>query len=375
MANINRRNFLGSLGAVAVGGGLSSLAPQAAESRAVTAPPASTAFTINLMPSGKDDTAALQAAIDHCIIHKLGLRLAPGVFHISKALEINTCVDMSIVGMGPADPNGTDGWAKKGRTTGTCLLWTGPKGGTMVRLTAALWPTLAGLQFQAANVAAVCIQMHTVPGWPTSGVHLREIAVSQATVAGIQFETPGLPQGDNTDVSDFETILLDRCAVGIRVCNDQSVGHYWRRIDNSFCPVGIEFLQGGEVVVEKTGQAGSGSADAVFFRTHGGGENAAVIKLDGIHIEYGMVLDSRKTFGAIVVLLSGIQDSRSDSNPPPLCMFGDQTTATLMASQLKGPLVASPRASVTLIGCTYVTASVSHPVRKLVQGTKKVHVI
>ncbi len=373
MSNMDRRGFIGALGlAAAMGGGLGAAASAA---RLPMTAEGGDGGTITLQPSGKDDTAAIQEAIDHCITAKVGLRLSSGVFHISRTLRIDTCVDMSIVGMGHANPSGTDGWAQMGRTTGTCLRWNGMAGGTMLLIKSSMWPTISGLFFDAANSAGVCIQMHTVPGWPTSGVRLREITVSQATVAGIQFETPNLPHGDNTDVSDFETILLDRCAVGIRVCNDQSVGHYWRRIDNSFCPVGVEFLQGGEVVIEKTGQAGSGSADAAFFRTHGGGENAAVIKLDGIHIEYGMVFDSRNTFGAVVVLLSGIQDSRTDTNTPPLCMFGDQTTATVLASQLKGVLVASPKASVTLIGCTHITGSVSRPVRKLVQGTKKVHVL
>jgi hypothetical protein len=206
-------------------------------------------------------------------------------------------------------------------------------------------------------------------------VRLRDITVSHATAAGVQFDTPSQPNGWNSDLSDFDSVTLNRCAVGIRVCNDQSVGHYWRRINNSFSQVAIEFLQGGDVVIERGWQDGPGPADDTFFLTHGGGENAAQVQISGIHLEHGMLFDSRKSFGVLAVGIRGIQDCRSDTDAPPLCHFGHFTTATVMASQLKGALVAKPESRVTVIGCTYVTASVSHPVRQLVRGTKNVQVI
>ncbi len=370
MVDLNRRGFIGALGLAAMVGGLGTPAAQAAPATA-----AAGGLALCLMPSGGDDTVALQAAIDEAVKKKMRLELGQGVFHISGTLKIDTCIDFSLTGMGAADPGDkSDGFVEKGRVLGTCLRWKGPAGGTMILLQSAMRPMLTGLYLDAAQTAAVCIQLHTVLGWPTSGVRLRDIAVAHATEVGIQFETPNLPHGDNTDLSDFETVLLQKCRVGIRVCNDQSVGHYWRRINNSFSQVAIEFLQGGDVIIERGWQDGPGPADATFFKTHGGGENAAQIQISGIHLEHGRLFDSR--LAGIVVGIRGIQDSRSDTHAPPLCIFGKWAGAvTIMASQLKGPIIATPETSVTLIGCTYVTASVPHPVRKLVQGTKKVHVL
>ena len=376
MSNIDRRRFLGSLGvAAAMGGGLRSLADGPAM-RLPAAAQAPADGVITLLPSGQDDTAALQAAIEQCFKTKSRLQLGQGLFSISKTLEINKCINFSLAGMGAANPSAKNGWAESGRALGTYIKWTGPAGGTMMMLKGAFWPVLTGLYLDAANAAAVCIQLTTVDSWglPTSGVRLRDVRVAQATQAGIQFDTPPHPNGWNTDLSDFDSVILDRCAVGIRVCNNQSVGHYWRRIANG-CPIGIEFLQGGDVVIERGWQDGPGRADDTFFLTHGGGENAAQVQIGGIHLEHGMLLDSRKSFGVVVAGIRGIQDCRSDTDAPPLCHFGHFTTATVMASQLKGALVAKPESRVAIIGCTYVTASVSHPVRKLVRGTKKVQVI
>jgi hypothetical protein len=372
---MNRRKFIGSLGLVAaVGGIFGSKAPEAV---AATAPRAKApgSFALRVLPSGKDDTAALQAAINQCIRTKSRLELGPGVFHVSDTLKIDTCVDFKMRGMGPIDQGAKDGWALRGRATGTCLRWKGPAGGTMIQLKSAWRPTLSGLFLEAANSAGVCVQMTTVLGWPTSQTRLRDVTVSQATTAGIQFGVPDQPNMDNTDLSDFSTVRLNRCAIGIRVCNNQSVGHYWRRIWNSWCPVGIEFLQGGDAVLERGFQDGSGPANTTFWATHGGGENAAQIQITGVHIEYGRLFDSRKSFGVVVVGLRGIQDSRSDDHAPPLCEFGRLTTATILTSQLKGPVVAKPESSITVIGCTYVTNSVARPVGELVQGTKQVHVL
>ena len=383
MSNMDRRGFLGALG-VAAAMGLAAYEDKAAiadgSSAATLAEPSPAAggfndpLTVTLMPTGRDDTQALQAAIETCLKTKKRLALGGGVFHISETLKINRCLNFSFTGTGAADPSAKNGWAESGRALGTCLRWKGAAGGTMLLIKSSMWPTISGLFFDAASSAGVCIQMSTVPGWPTSGVRLRDITVSHATAAGVQFDTPSQPNGWNSDLSDFDSVTLNRCAVGIRVCNDQSVGHYWRRINNSFSQVAIEFLQGGDVVIERGWQDGPGPADATFFKTHGGGENAAQIQIGGIHLEHGRLFDSQ--LAGIVVGIRGIQDSRSDTNAPPLCIFGKWAGAvTIMASQLKGPILASPQTSVTLIGCTYVTASVSHPVRKLVQGTKKVHVI
>ncbi len=371
MVDINRRGFIGALGLAAMVGGLGTPAAQAAPATA-----AAGGLALCLMPSGGDDTVALQAAIDEAVKKKMRLELGQGVFHISGTLKIDTCIDFSLTGMGAADPGDkSDGFVEKGRVLGTCLRWKGPAGGTMILLQSAMRPMLTGLYLDAAQTAAVCIQLHTVLGWPTSGVRLRDIAVAHATEVGIQFETPNLPNGDNTDLSDFETVLLQKCRVGIRVCNNQSVGHYWRRIENAWCLKGIEFLQGGDVVIERGYQDGSGPATTTFFVTHGGGENAAQVQISGVHLEYGVLFDSRNSFGDVVAGIRGIQDCRSDTDTPPLCHFGHFTTATVMASQLKGALVAKPESRVAVIGCTYVTASVSHPVRKLVRGTKNVRVI
>ncbi len=369
MSNIDRRRFLGGLGlAAAVGGSLSALAAESARGSPAAANNP-TSDLITLLPSGKDDTAAIQAAIDHCLKAKMRLALGQGIFQISDTLEINKCVNFSMTGMGAANPAAKNGWALEGRVLGTYIKWTGKPGGTMLMLKGAFWPVFTGLYFDAANSAAVCMQLTTVDSWglPTSGVRLRDVCVSRATQAGIEFDTPPHPNGWNTDLSDFDSVMLDRCAVGIRVCNNQSVGHYWRRIANS-SPIGIEFLQGGDVIIERGWQDGPGPADDTFFLTHGGGENAAQVQISGIHLEHGMLFDSRKSFGVLAVGIRGIQDCRSDTDAPPLCHFGHFTTATVMASQLKGALVAKPESRVTVIGCTYVTASVSHPVRQLVRG-------
>ncbi len=383
MSKIDRRGFVQSLG-VAAAMGLAVCADKtaavdganaaAASGMKLGAPaPSSDPLTLTVAPSGHDDTKALQAAIDRCLKTKTRLALGQGVFLISGTLKIDRCLNFSLTGMGAADPSARNGWAESGRALGTCLRWKGAAGETMLQIKSSMWPVISGLFFDAANSAGVCIQMSSIPGWPTSGVRLRDVTVAHATAAGIQFDTPSQPNGWNTDLSDFDSVTLNRCAVGIRVCNDQSVGHYWRRINNSFSQVAIEFLQGGDVIIERGYQDGPGPDNATFFLTHGGGENAAQIQISGIHLEHGMLFDSPQA--AVVVGIRGIQDSRTDTNAPPLCHFGQNTTATIMASQLKGPLTAAATASVTVIGCTYVTASVSHPVGKLVQGTKKVHVI
>ena len=374
MAIINRRNFVQSFG-MAAAPGLSTSADKTAAADATNrTAEASNPLTLAVFPSGHDDTSALQAAIDQCLKAKLRLALGQGVFHISNTLKIDRCLNFSLTGMGAKDPTANNAWAKSGRVLGTCLRWKGAAGGTMLQIKSSMWPLLSGLFFDAANSAGVCIQMSSIPGWPTSGVRLRDVCVSRATQAGIEFDTPPHPNGWNTDLSDFDSVMLDRCAVGIRVCNNQSVGHYWRRIANS-SPIGIEFLQGGDVIIERGWQDGPGPADDTFFLTHGGGENAAQVQISGIHLEHGMLFDSRKSFGVLAVGIRGIQDCRSDTDAPPLCHFGHFTTATVMASQLKGALVAKPESRVTVIGCTYVTASVSHPVRQLVRGTKNVQVI
>ncbi len=386
MAKINRRSFVQSLGVAAAlglsGGAETSIAtgePNSAATNAVKSVAVGESrdpLTITVVPSGKDDTRSLQAAIDRCLKRKQRLALGEGVFHISETLKIDRCLNFCLAGMGAADPNAKNGWALEGRALGTYMKWTGKAGGTMIMLKGAFWPVLAGLYLDAAHSAAVCVQMTTVDSWglPTSGARLRDIRVARATQAGIQFDTPPDATKWNTDLSDFDSVILDRCAVGIRVCNNQSVGHYWRRIANG-CPVGIEFLQGGDVVIERGWQDGGGAADDTFFLTHGGGENAAQVQIGGIHLEHGMLFDSRKSFGVVVAGIRGIQDCRSDTDTPPLCHFGHFTTATVMASQLKGALVAKPESRVAVIGCTYVTASISHPVRKLVRGTKNVQVI
>lgn len=131
------------------------------------------------------------------------------------------------------------------------------------------------------------VLIETLYGWPSTATQVRNVAFRAAEV-GIQLGNPAHPHGVNNDECTFTEIKLS-CRVGIRVCNDQSVCHRVSHADNS-CPVGIEILKGGSMVVDRLIQSGAGSGRVgILFR--GGGPNAATLSISNAKLEAGCLLE------------------------------------------------------------------------------------
>ena len=216
------------------------------------------------------------------------VRLGRGVFKVGRTISIKKCVGVRMEGVGTCNPeNCGPGWSDLNRAVGTCLKWVGPPGGTVLEILASPQVSLNRMELDGDNRAGVLVQIQTIYGWPSTAAHIKNIAFHHAAV-GIQLGTESRPRGGNNDECTFESLQL-YCGVGVRVCNDQSVCHRFSHVDSS-CPIGIEILQGGSMVVDRFIQSGAGM-DRIGIVFRGGGANAATLSISNAKLEAGRLLE------------------------------------------------------------------------------------
>jgi hypothetical protein len=241
-----------------------------------------------LVPSGGDDSAQIQMAIDGAISGDGLVRLGRGVFQVGRTISIKKAVGVRIEGVGGCNPkNCGPGWSDLKRAVGSCLRWVGHHGGTLLEILASPDISLSRMEFDGGSAAGVLVQIETLYGWPSTATQINN-ATFRAADVGIQLGNPAHPHGANNDECTFTQIKLS-CCVGIRVCNGQSVCHRVSHADST-CPIGIEILQGGSMVVDRFIQSGSGT-DRVGIVFRGGGPNAATLSISNAKLEAGRLLE------------------------------------------------------------------------------------
>ena len=235
-----------------------------------------------------------QEMIDAAIETHKPLRLLYGVYNVSQTLRINQCCGLRVVGAGSFDPTNTGpGWSDLGRAIGTKILWAGGVGGPMFDLTSSMGVEFADCVLDGSGKATIGLGCWSVNGWPNSATKLIDVRLQNFTQAAVQFGTPSNPTGGNCDLSYFNGVTLSGCPVGIQVCNNQSVGHVWKRIYNVDCKIAMQFVQGGGVSINGGTQDGNQDGNTYLQLLNPAGQcNNAIFAVRGVHIESGLLLDA-----------------------------------------------------------------------------------
>ena len=229
-----------------------------------------------------------QAMIDGAGDQRRPLRLFPGDYSVSATLSLKCRSGLFIRGAGDMDNASYGaGWPEMAYTR---LVWDGPRGQTMFDGTSALGCGFRDVILDGAASAGIGIGCWTVPGWPNSRTRLGNVMLRNFTSCGVQFGTPGEPSGWNCDMSEFYSVGVAGCPVGIQTCNDQSVGHLWEKIGNVDCPVGIDLVRGGNVQIRGAWQ--DGGNPRTFLRLGAGGCNVCTVLISGGHLERGCLVDA-----------------------------------------------------------------------------------
>ena len=240
-----------------------------------------------LIPSGGDDSARIQAAIEVAVSRDGLVRLGRGVFLIGRAISISKCVGLRVEGVGACNPqNCGPGWSDINRAVGTCLQWVGPRGGTMLEILSSPQVSLNRMEFDGDNRAGVLVQIRSINGWPTTGARIGSVVFRQTKV-GIQLGDLAQPNGVNNDIFTFESLTL-MCETGVRICNAQSLCHRFSYVDN-YSHIGIDVRQGGCIEVDRLLQNGQDS-NRIGIAFGGGGVNAATLSITNARLEGGCLL-------------------------------------------------------------------------------------
>ncbi|MHB1767801.1 MAG: hypothetical protein ACYCUV_08100 [Phycisphaerae bacterium] len=284
-----------------------------------------------LVPSGGDDSGQIQAAIEQAVYGDGVVRLGRGVFQIARTISIKKAVGVRIEGVGGCNPqNCGPGWSDIKRAVGTCLKWAGHHGGVLLEILASPDISLSRMELNGGGTAGVLVQIETLYGWPSTATQINN-ATFRAAEVGIQLGYPAHPHGVNNDECTFAQIKLS-CGVGIRVCNDQSVCHRVSHVDSS-CPIGIEILQGGSMVVDRFIQSGAGT-DRVGIAFRGGGPNAATLSISNAKLEAGRLLECG---GANQVIHVSSYCGNAGSTVQPW-RIGPSALVTAQACSFSGPV-------------------------------------
>ena len=240
-----------------------------------------------LFPSGGDDSGQIQTAIEKAISGDGIVRLGRGVFLVGRTISVAKSVCARLEGVGWCNPqNCGPGWSDLKRAVGTCLKWVGRQGGTLLEITESPQTSVSRMEFDGDNRAGVLLHIRSINGWPSTGVHIKNIALHHAAV-GIQLGELAQPQGVNNDIGTFESLTL-MCDTGVRICNAQSVCHRFSYVDN-YSRIGIDVRQGGCIEVDRLLQNGQES-DRVGVAFSGGGVNAATLSITNARLEGGCLL-------------------------------------------------------------------------------------
>ncbi len=284
-----------------------------------------------LFPSGGDDWARIQAAIESAVASDGLVRLGRGVFLVGRTISIARCVGVRMEGVGACNPeNCGPGWSDIKRAVGTCLKWVGQRGGTVLEILSSLQVSVGRMELDGDNRAGVLVQIQTVYGWPSTAAEIKNMAFRHAPV-GIQLGTKPQARGGNNDECSFESLQL-YCGVGVRVCNDQSVCHRFSYVNN-FCPIGIDIVNGGSMAVDRFIQSGA-DADRVGIAFRGGGPDAATLSISNAKLEGGRLLECGGA-NQVVHVLSYCGNVSSAVLP---WKIGSSALVTAQACSFSGPV-------------------------------------
>ena len=240
-----------------------------------------------LSPSGGDDWARIQAAIESAVAGDGLVRLGRGVFLVGRTISIAKSVCVRLEGVGWSNPqNCGPGWSDLNRAVGTCLKWVGQRGGTLLEITESPQTSVSRMEFDGDKQAGVLLHIRSINGWPSTGAQIKNMALRHAVV-GIQLGELAQPQGVNNDIGTFESLTL-MCDTGVRICNAQSVCHRFSYLDN-YSRVGIDVRQGGCIEVDRLLQNGQDS-NRIGVAFSGGGVNAATLSITNARLEGGCLL-------------------------------------------------------------------------------------
>ena len=233
-----------------------------------------------------------QEMIDTAIANGTPVVLSPGVWGVLSTLKINQCCGLKIQGAGSFDPTNSGGWSDLSRAIGTKIQWDGAEQ-PLFDLTSSMGVEFADCVLDGSGKATIGLGCWSVNGWPNSATKLIDVRLQNFTQAAVQFGTPSNPTGGNCDLSYFNGVTLSGCPVGIQFCNNQSVGHVWKRIYNVDCKIAMQFVQGGGVSINGGTQDGNQDGNTYLQLLNPAGQcNNAIFAVRGVHIESGLLLDA-----------------------------------------------------------------------------------
>ena len=211
----------------------------------------------------------------------------------------------------------------------------------LLDLTSSMGTTFTDLCLDGGGIADVGLGCRTIPGWPNRRTTLVNCQIQNFKQVGIQFGTPGDVSGFNSDMSIMENVIFAGCPIGIQICNCQSVGHDWRHITNSDCPVCVSVDQGGQIAIRGVNQNGTTVPPRTFVRLGAGGLNVGTLLISQAHLENGCLVDGSQTHPYIPWQV--IIESALGTLPPPgdipILVGNQSTTFTQIGCNFNGRIV------------------------------------
>lgn len=155
-----------------------------------------------------DDTAAIQAAIDHIeSVNGGAVQIPQGTFSISSTIEINGSVGVQLIGQGSDGIH--DGGT--GATAATEFLWSGPLGGTMLNVSSPsgasnsrqYGSSVVDIKLNCNSIAGIGLLVNSVMNGTFSRLY-----VQSPTIAAVKTTTLG--NANLAEASDTQRCIFDR---------------------------------------------------------------------------------------------------------------------------------------------------------------------
>lgn len=198
--------------------------------------------------------------------------LPGGVYRIDRTIRLEQLGPFRIEGEGYGDlfaPERTGFLSKPTR-----LLWTGPKGGTLLAIDRSIGQSFRDLQLDGGGTAGRLVHLTSAPGWGTGGQRFERVVLRHADT-GIEAGAQELDINcDDLVVDQVRFVQLD---TGFRTVNHQAVSFHFRSLTVQQVGTMFDFVRGGNLNVD--GWA-AGSFD-LLLRVGYGGPNAGVFRFAG----------------------------------------------------------------------------------------------
>jgi len=326
-------------------------AAQTAESP-VAGEPANKPFARSVMEFGArgdgktDDTEALQRAFGEANATGSILQIPAGTYRITATLHLEKAAAAGLIieGAGGRPIRGS-GFAEKSVTT---LLWDGPEGETLLRVTGACGLVLRDLNFDGNSKAGTLFEARHEKGWGNMLSLMENVHFYRAKV-GIQMG--GAPREHTNSDYAFHFITFRSLETGMLVKNDQGVDFLFNYIFALSVKTVFDFENGGNLLVHNAQMTNC----PLFLDIGGGGRNAGTFFASNVRVEWdrggsthrGQLLRSNPRNQLAAVRFTGFTDAQwawpdnqTESRLTPLMEIGPGTSVIMESSTISGPLAA-----------------------------------